>query len=53
MSRDKAIIEASVREGVKWDFDPVAPEHTPLWKPEGKPSFRRATSVFLGRSPLN
>ncbi len=49
-SRDKATVEASVRQVLTWDFDRVIPGHGAIVENLGKSQFQAGYEWFLGKS---
>ncbi len=49
-TRDKAAVETSVREILRWDFDRVIPGHGSMVETNGKAAFESGFEWFLGKS---
>jgi hypothetical protein len=52
-TRNKAAVEASVREILQWDFDRVIPGHGSIVETGGKAAFKSGYEWFLGKSLLS
>ncbi|MEM9772318.1 MAG: DUF4336 domain-containing protein [Cyanobacteria bacterium P01_D01_bin.73] len=53
VTRDKAAVERSARQVLKWDFDRVVPGHGAVVETNGKAEFQAGYEWFLGRSLHN
>ncbi|MEO1127111.1 MAG: hypothetical protein AAFW84_12935 [Cyanobacteria bacterium J06635_15] len=49
-SRDKAAVEASVRQVLAWDFDRVIPGHGSIVETGGKEAFKTGYEWFLDKA---